>query len=296
MANCSNSESMSLRQLSLNTWSDIPNRPCRHGAHIWKTALNSLPRLISFTVPTISFRILYVFLVLSHERRHVVHFSVTSHPTAEWTSQQLLHAFPYDSAPQYIIRDRDCIYGADVQRQLKDMGIHQVLTAPRSPWQSLYVERLIGSIRRECLDHVIVITEESLRATLRSYFSYYYDSRCHLGLNKDSHNPGKSNCPIKVVSLKFRKSVGFIIATSAAQPDHPFLFPVKPSQLRDKCVNVSLKTPFIAPFAVLLRRFWQILASKSSSGHCPNIMRFVQMEFLVGKVSRVARSFLGTAQ
>ena len=221
MANCSNSESMSLRQLSLNTWSDIPNRPCRHGAHIWKTALNSLPRLISFTVSTISFRILYVFLVLSHERRHVVHFSVTSHPTAEWTSQQLLHAFPYDSAPQYIIRDRDCIYGADVQRQLKDMGIHQVLTAPRSPWQSLYVERLIGSIRRECLDHVIVITEESLRATLRSYISYYHDSRCHLGLNKDSHNPGKSNCPIKVVSLKFRKSVGFIIATSAAQPDHP---------------------------------------------------------------------------
>jgi putative transposase len=167
----------------------------------WRTLLiNHTKQLASidfFTVPTISFRILYVFLVLSHERRHVVHFNVASHPTAEWTSQQLLHAFPYDSDPQYIIRDRDCIYGADVQRQLKNMGISQVLTAPRSPWQSPYVERLIGSIRRECLDHVIVINEESLRATLRSYFSYYHDSRCHLGLNKDSPEPREIQLPDK---------------------------------------------------------------------------------------------------
>jgi putative transposase len=115
----------------------------------WRTFLeNHTKQLASidfFTVPTISFRILCVFLVLSHERRHVVHFNVTSHPTAEWTSQQLLHAFPYDSAPQYIIRDRDRIYGADVQQQLKYMGISQVLTSIRSPWQSPYVERLIGS-------------------------------------------------------------------------------------------------------------------------------------------------------
>jgi putative transposase len=150
-----------------------------------------------FTVPTISFRVLYVILVLSHKRRHVIHFNVTSHPTAEWTSQQLLHAFPYDSAPQYIIRDRDCTYGVDVQRQLKDMGISQVLTAPRSPWQSPYVERLIGSIRRECLDHVIVINQESLRATLRSYFSYYHDSRCHLGLDKDSPEHREIQSPDK---------------------------------------------------------------------------------------------------
>jgi transposase InsO family protein len=167
----------------------------------WRTFLeNHTKQLASinfFTVPTISFRILYVFLVLSHERRHVVHFNVTSHPTSEWTSQQLLHVFPYDSAPRYIIRDRDCIYGADVQRQLKDIGISQVLTAPRSPWQSPYVERLIGSIRRECLDHVIVINEESLRATLRSYFSYYHDSRCHLGLNKDSPEPREIQLPDK---------------------------------------------------------------------------------------------------
>jgi putative transposase len=167
----------------------------------WQTFLeNHTKQLASidfFTVPTITFRILYVFLVLSHERRRVVHFNVTSHPTAEWTSQQLLHAFPYDIVPQYILRDRDRIYGEDVRRQLKDMGIKQVLTAPRSPWQTPFVERLIGSIRRECLDHIITINEESLRATLRSYFSYYHDSRCHLGLNKDSPEPREVQPPDK---------------------------------------------------------------------------------------------------
>ena len=167
----------------------------------WRTFLkNQTKQLASidfFTVPTISFRILYVFLVLSHERRRVVHFNVTPHPTAEWTSQQLLHAFPYDSAPQYIIRDRDCIFGEVVQRQLEELGIQQVPTAHRSPWQSPYVERLIGSIRRECLDHIVTINEESLRATLRSYFSYYHDSRCHLGLNKDSPEPREIQLPDK---------------------------------------------------------------------------------------------------
>jgi putative transposase len=157
----------------------------------WRTFLkNHSKQLASIdfsAVPTITFRILYVFLVLSHERRRlIIHFNVTSHPAAEWTSQQLLQAFPYDSAPQFIIRDRDCIYGDAVQRRLKDLGIQQVLTAPRSPWQTPYVERLIGSIRRECLDHIVAINEAFLRATLRSYFSYYHASRCHLALNKDS--------------------------------------------------------------------------------------------------------------
>jgi putative transposase len=140
----------------------------------WRTFLkNHAKQLASidfFTVPKISIRILYVFLVLSHERRSVVHFNITSHPTAEWTSQQLLQAFPYDSAPQFIIRDRDCIYGDLVQRQLKDLGIQQVLTAPRFPWQSPYIERLIGSIRRECLDHIITINEASLRANTSVLF------------------------------------------------------------------------------------------------------------------------------
>jgi transposase InsO family protein len=176
-------------------------RHAKPPSQAWRTFLkNHTKQLASidfFTVPTISFRILYVYLVLSHERRHVVHFNVTSHPTAEWTSQQLLHAFPYDSAPQYIIRDRDCIFGEVVQRQLEELGIQQVLTAPRSPWQSPYVERLIGSIRRECLDHIVTINEDSLRATIRSYFSYYHDSRCHLGLNKDSPESREIQLPDK---------------------------------------------------------------------------------------------------
>jgi len=167
----------------------------------WRTFLiNHSKQLASidfFTVPTISFRILYVLLVPSHERRRVIHFNVTSHPTAEWTSQQIFQAFPYDSAPQYIMRDRDCIYGDVVQRQLKVLGIRQVLIPPRSPWQTPYVERLIGSIRRECLDHIITINEASLRVILRSYFSYYHHSRCHLGLNKDSPEHREIQLPDK---------------------------------------------------------------------------------------------------
>ena len=172
-----------------------PKPPSQEWRTFLKNHAQQLASIDFFTVPTISFRVLYVFLVLSHERRRVVHFNVTSHPTAEWTAQQLLHAFPYDSAPRYIVRDRDSIYGEAVQRLFKDLGISQVLTAPRSPWQSPYVERVIGSIRRECLDHIIVINEESLRNTLRSYFSYYHNSRCHLGLDKDSPEPRQIQLP-----------------------------------------------------------------------------------------------------
>jgi len=147
-------------------------------------------------------------VVLSHERRRVLHFNVTSHPTAEWTSQQLVQAFPYDAVPQYVLRDRDRIYGEEVRRQLKDMGIKQVLTAPRSPWQTPYVERLIGSIRRECLDHIIVINSESLRATLRSYFSYYHDSRCHLSLDKDSPDTREVQPPERGMVVEIPKVGG----------------------------------------------------------------------------------------
>ncbi len=156
----------------------------------WRTFLeNHVKQLASvdfFVVPTVSFRVLYVFLVLAHERRRVVHFNVTEHPTAEWTAEQLLQAFPWDTAPRYMLRDRDQIYGAPVRRQVASMGIAEVLTAPRSPWQSPYVERLIGSIRRECLDHVIVMNESSLRRQIACYLDYYHGSRSHLSLEKDS--------------------------------------------------------------------------------------------------------------
>ena len=112
-----------------------------------------------FTVPTIRFQVLYVFLVLAHERRRVVHFNVTAHPTAEWTAQQLREAFPFEQIPRYMLRDRDNIFGDEFGRQVRDMNIEEVLSAPRSPWQRAYIERLIGSIRRECLDHVIVCND-----------------------------------------------------------------------------------------------------------------------------------------
>ena len=159
----------------------------------WRTFLkNHAKEMVSidfFTVPTIRFQVLYVFMVLAHDRRRVLHFHVTAHPTAEWTAQQLVHAFPWDCAPHYLLRDRDRIYGHDVVEQAKAMGIQEVLSAPRSPWQRAYVERVIGSIRRECLDHVIVFNEASLRRVLASYFDYYHQSRTHLSLQKDSPEP-----------------------------------------------------------------------------------------------------------
>jgi transposase InsO family protein len=135
----------------------------RPRSQTWRTFLdNHLKTMVSvdfFAVPTIRFRILYVFLVLAHERRRIVHFAVTAHPTAEWTAQQIREAFPWDSAPRYLLRDRDRIFGQEFVKQVKAMGIKQVLSAPRSPWQRAYVERVIGTIRRECLDHLIVFNE-----------------------------------------------------------------------------------------------------------------------------------------
>ena len=156
----------------------------------WRTFLdNHVSQLVSvdfFTVPTIRFQVLYVFLVLAHNRRRILHFNVTAHPTAEWTGQQLREAFPFEQVPRYLLRDRDAIFGEEFQRQITDMGIHEVLSSPRSPWQRAYIERIIGSIGRECLDHVIVFHESSLRRTLASYLQYYHRSRTHLSLGKDS--------------------------------------------------------------------------------------------------------------
>jgi putative transposase len=162
----------------------------RPPSQTWKTFLeNHVKSMVSvdfFTVPTIRFQILYVFVVLAHERRRILHFAVTAHPTAEWTLQQLREAFPWETAPQFLLRDRDRIFGKDFVDQVKAMGIQQVLSAPRSPWQRAYVERVIGTIRRECLDHVIVFNEQSLRRHLRGFMDYYHRSRTHLGLQKDT--------------------------------------------------------------------------------------------------------------
>ena len=173
----------------------------------WRTFLdNHVSELVSvdfFTVPTATFRVLYVFVVLRHERREIVHFNATYHPTAEWAAQQLVEAFPFDSAPRYLIRDRDSSYGTRFRNRVRSLGIEEVLTAPRSPWQNPYVERIIGSIRRECLNHVIIFNERHLRKVLKSYAKYYHEARTHLSLDKQSPVPRSIETPDqgKVVAI-----------------------------------------------------------------------------------------------
>jgi len=156
----------------------------------WRTFLeNHVKELVStdfLVVSTVSFRLLFVFVMLGHHRRRAIHFNVTAHPTAEWTARQIAEAFPWDSAPRYLLHDRDCIYGAAFHQRVGEMGILEVLTAPRSPWQNAYAERFIGSLRCECLDHVIILNESSLKRILKTYFQYYEQSRPHLSLEKDA--------------------------------------------------------------------------------------------------------------
>ena len=159
----------------------------------WRTFLeNHTKQLVSidfFTVPTIRFQVLYAFLALAHDRRRILHSNVTAHPTAEWTGQQLRKAFPFAQLPRCLLRDRAKIFGIEFRKQVRNMGISEVLSAPRSRWQRAYVERAIGTIRRECLGHVIVFHESPLRRTLNSYFDYYHRSRTRLSLGKDSPEP-----------------------------------------------------------------------------------------------------------
>ena len=144
---------------------------------------------------TATFRVLYCFIVLRHDRRRVVHFNVTGHPTAPWTAQQIVEAFPFDEAPQYMVRDRDGIYGEPFRDRVKNMGIDEVPTAPRSPWQNPYCERVIGSIRRECLDRVIILNEVHMKRILTSYFDYYHHARTHLSLERNSPMPREVEPP-----------------------------------------------------------------------------------------------------
>jgi transposase InsO family protein len=173
----------------------------------WKSFLQNHAGQIAaidfFTVPTVSFTVLYGFVVLLHDRRRVVHFNVTAHPTAVWTAQQLIEAFPEDKAPGFLIRDRDQIYGEHFRSRIAGMGIEEVVTAARSPWQNPYAERLIGSVRRECLGLVIVLGEEHLRRVLREYFRYYHEVRPHQSLGRNSPVPREVDGPSngKVISI-----------------------------------------------------------------------------------------------
>ena len=164
-----------------------PKRPSPP-SQTWRTFLtNHVRDLVSldfFTVPTAGLRVLFVLVVLAHQRRRVLHFAVTEQPTAAWTAQQVVDTFPDESAPAYLLRDRDRIYGDVFRQRVRGMGIREVLAAPSSPWQNPFAERLIGSIRRECLEHVLVLSERHLRRILTRYFTYYHCARTHLALEK----------------------------------------------------------------------------------------------------------------
>ncbi len=163
--------------------------PCQ----TWRTFLDNqakdLASIDFFTVPTATFRVLFVMLILSHDRRRVVHFNVTANPSATWTAQQVVNAFPWDTAPKYMIRDRDSIYAPVFRSRVKHLGVKSVVTARKSPWQNPFVERLIGSVRRDCLDYDHVINERHLMRVLKSYFEHYHSSRTHFGLEKDCPEP-----------------------------------------------------------------------------------------------------------
>lgn len=156
----------------------------------WRTFLeNHAKDIIAtdfFTVPTATFRVLFVLVVLSHDRREIVHTNVTESPTAEWTARQVVEAVGLDKSPKYLVRDRDRKFSAFFSRQVASVGLREVLTAPASPWQNAYAERVIGTIRRECLDHTIILGERHLRRIVQRYVKYYNGVRTHLSLDKDA--------------------------------------------------------------------------------------------------------------
>jgi transposase InsO family protein len=164
----------------------------RPPSQTWRTFLANHVHQIAaadfFVVPTVTYRLLFVLVILAHHRRRIVHVAVTAHPTAAWTAQQLREAFPDDAAPRYLVHDRDNAFAA-LAVTANGMGIEEIHTAPRSPWQNAYAERVIGSIRRECLDHVIVTNETGLSRILTQYLAYYHQWRTHLSLAKDSPQP-----------------------------------------------------------------------------------------------------------
>jgi putative transposase len=164
--------------------------PRRHRppSQTWRTFLanhlNEIASVDLFTVPTATFRVIFCLVVLRHDRRRVLHFNVTEHPTAQWAAQQMVEAFSEVVSARYLLRDRDSIYGDYFRQRVRGLGLKEILSAPRSPWQNPYVEQ-IGSIRRECLDHVIVLNEHHLRSVLQRYFGYYHRTT-HLSVGKDA--------------------------------------------------------------------------------------------------------------
>ncbi len=185
---------LELRMLGIDvaksTIEEYKPKPSKPPSPTWKTFLKQHARervsMDFFVVPTVTFKVLFVFVVLSHDRRRIVHFNVTEHPTAQWTAQQLTEAFPFDAAPRYLTRDGDGSYGRRVRRRIRSLGIRKIVTAPASPWQNPFVERVIGTIRRELLHHVVVLSERHLKRLLSDYLDYYHPWRTHQSLAGDT--------------------------------------------------------------------------------------------------------------
>ena len=198
----------------------MPKKPRRTTGQQWKTFLrNHSAEIISldfFTVPTITFRLLYVVVFLSHDRRKIIHFHVTDHPTSEWATHQLRNAFYDQERPKFLIRDRDSIFGEDFIESVSALGLRPILAAYRSPGQNGFVERLIGSIRRECLDHLIIVNENHLRKSLKQYFHYYHNQRTHLGLNKDTPEPRRVDAVGKIGRVAVANGLHHFYYRSAA--------------------------------------------------------------------------------
>jgi transposase InsO family protein len=146
-----------------------------------------------FTVPTLTFGVLYCFFIIGHDRRRVLHFNVTRHPTSAWVAQQLRNAFPYDTAPKYLVHDRDAIFNAEVVETMKAIGIKPVRTAFKSPWQNGVAERFVGNCRRDLFDHVIVLNESHLKRLMTQYVRYYHEDRTHLGPAKQTPRGRKAD-------------------------------------------------------------------------------------------------------
>ncbi len=177
----------------------------------WRTFLDNHARDIIatdfFPVPTATFRVLFVLVVLSHDRRKILHTNVTEHPNEEWTARQIIEAFGVDSTPRFLVRDRDRKFSAFVSRRLASAGLTEVVTAPASPWQNAYAERVIGTIGRDCLDHMIILGEQHLRRTVKRYANYYNNVRTHLSLEKNSPNGRLIHFP-KQGSIRSREHCG----------------------------------------------------------------------------------------
>jgi transposase InsO family protein len=179
-------------ELSQATVAKYMDRPRKRPSPKWRTFLEGhLKQLVStdfFVVPTVSFRVLFVFLLLADHRRRVIHFNVTAHPTSDWTAQQIAEAFPWDTVPRYLLHDRDSIYGDVFRQRVRAMVIREVLAAPRSPWQNGVAERWVESCRRDLLDQIIAVNERHLKRLLSEYIRYYHEDRTHLGLGKGTPN------------------------------------------------------------------------------------------------------------